>query len=72
MCENLAFSGENELLDMSGEEKFTKPQGETVLINVAYTETRISTHFNHMHYGTFSMWTCLATEPIDTHCESKM
>lgn len=66
LCENSAFSGENELRHMSGEEKFTKPQGETVLINLAYIETGISAHFNHMLYGTFSMCTCLAAELIDT------
>lgn len=51
---------------MSGEEKFTKPQEETVLINSVYTETGISAHYNHMHYGTVSTCTLLATDFLDT------
>lgn len=51
---------------MSGEEKFTKPQEETVLINSVYTETGISAHYNHMHYGTVSTCTRLATDFLDT------
>lgn len=66
LCENLAFSDESELHCMSGEEKFTKPQEETVLINSVYAETGISARYNHMHYGTVSTCARLATERLDT------
>lgn len=66
LCENLAFSDESELHCTSGEEKFAKPQEETLLINSVYAETGISAHYNHMHYGTVSTCTRLATELVHT------
>lgn len=50
---------------MSGERRLQKPQEETGLINLAYTETGISAHNNHTHYGTFCTCTCLATEYLE-------
>lgn len=50
---------------MSGEQRFQKPQGETGLINLAYTETGISAHINHTHYGTFCTCTCLAKQHVE-------
>lgn len=50
---------------MSEEEEFSKPQEETVLINSVYAENGISAHDNHMHYGTVSMCTRMATELLD-------
>lgn len=51
---------------VSGEQRLQKPQEETGLINLAYTETGISAHTNHTHYGTFCMCTSLATECMET------
>lgn len=45
---------------------YKKPQEETGLINLAYTETGISARSNHTHYGTFCTCTCLATELAST------
>lgn len=54
-----------EIHHVSGE-RLQKPQEETGLINLAYTETGISAHINHTHYGTFCTCTCLATEHMVT------
>lgn len=51
---------------MSVEQRLQKPQEETGLINLAYTETGISAHINHTHYGTFCTCTCLAIEHMET------
>lgn len=51
---------------MSVEQRLQKPQEETGLINLAYTETGISARINHTHYGTFCTCTCLETEHMET------
>lgn len=51
---------------VSGEQRLQKPQEETGLINLAFTETGISAHINHKHYGTFCTCTCMATVHMET------